>query len=471
MLKKNLSVLDYMPLCYLFKIKMIFITMNVKKSIITVKESPALSGSLLVEGAKNAALPIIPATLLAQGVSTLYSVPNSQDVHKMIELLECFGAQTSFCSQKGILEINATHLYPTKAPAKLYQSMRASAVIAGPLLARLGEVFLGFPGGDNIGKRPIDLHLEGFKAMGAHVVHHADYIHITLARSKSAEFFLDYPSVGATQNLLLLAASIQEKTILHNIAQEPEVFDLIEVLQKMGAHIEVRSQGMCIIHGTNNLKPFNHAIMPDRLEAGTLLVAAAITKGSIHLANAPAFCMQSLLKKFTAMGHTVTTGAYGVGVTLVATENPLPVSIKTMPYPGFATDLQSPMMALLSVTQGLSTIHETVFESRMNHAYQLNKMGASISVEYDHARINGVKKLVGTFVEAHDIRSCAALVLAGLAAEGTTVIDGVHHLLRGYQGLDLKLHQLGAQVDIVPADNFVMPALNIHESGMVPVST
>ncbi len=438
-----------MPLNYIQDKEYSVIAMNKDNQIIVVKQSPSIGGSLLVEGAKNAVLPIISAALLARGVSRIYQVPNSQDVHHLIELIEYFGARASFSIDKQTLEIDSTQLHNTLAPTSLYQSMKASTLVAGALISRLGEVWLGFPGGDNIGKRPINLHLEGFALMGASIAHLEHYIRISAKKLSGAEIFLDYPSVGATQNLLMAAASIDESTTLYNVAQEPEVEDLITVLVKMGAKITYQAPATLYIKGNSALRPFEHTIMPDRLEAGTLLLAAAITKGAITIANAPAYAMQILIKKLQNMGHMVEVGKHGFGISFIATDNPKAVNLKTMPYPGFATDLQSPMMALLAITPGQSTIHETVFESRMSHAYELNKMGASIAVEYDFARICGVEKLQGADVKATDIRACAALVLAGLAAEGTTRISGVHHLLRGYQGLDRKLRSIGGDVVIV----------------------
>jgi UDP-N-acetylglucosamine 1-carboxyvinyltransferase len=286
--------------------------------------------------------------------------------------------------------------------------------------------------------------------MGAEYVFEDNYIHVKAPHGlNGARIVFDYPSVGATQNILLAASLIEEKVIIINAAQEPEIIDMIEVLKSMGVSIKLDFASIITIMGKKNLKPFDHTVMPDRLEAGTLLIASAITKGSISIVNAPAYCMQNVIKKLRSMGNEVIEGHHGFGITLIAGDSQKSTKIKTMPFPGFPTDLQSPFMALLAVTEGQSIMHETVFESRMSHAYELNKMGAQISVEYDCAKIIGVQKLYGKEVIAGDIRSCAALVLAGLVAENTTTIYGVNHLLRGYCKLDEKLRSLGADIEII----------------------
>ncbi len=423
-------------------------------SFIIVKKSPCISGIISVEGAKNAILPIVPAAILADGTSILHHVPDSQDVRSMIELLEQYNITCSFNTHTKILSIDTTHIQNKKVASSFFNAYRASTIIAGSLLARFNEVWIGLPGGDKIGKRPLNIHLEAFEAMGAQYTYYTDYIHIEAPYGlHGSEIIFDYPSVGATQNILLAASCIEEEVTIINAAQEPEILDMIMVLKNMGVSINVEFGSIIKIKGTKNIIPFNHTTIPDRLEVGTLLIASAITKGSISIINAPAYCMQNVIKKLRIMGNEVSEGINGFGISLTAGDHQKATKIKTMPHPGFPTDLQSPFMALLSIAQGESIMHETVFESRMNHAYELNKMGAQISIEYDCAKINGVSTLYGAEVTAGDIRSCAALVLAGLVAENETVIYGVNHLMRGYARLDEKLRSLGGNIEIIHQKN------------------
>jgi UDP-N-acetylglucosamine 1-carboxyvinyltransferase len=387
-------------------------------------------------------------------LSVLKNVPNSQDLIAMINLMEFFGAKCNYSEIEKTLTIDTKNLKNEIAPIELFQEYRASVLFAGPLLAKFKEVFIGFPGGDQIGKRPLDIHLNAFKALGAEVEYKNDYIHVKAKKFNGGEVFLDYASVGATQNIILLASSIEEKTIIYNVAQEPEIYDLVEALKSMGAKIECKFQSIIEIFGTTNLRPYNHEIIADRLEAATLILAAAVTKGSIKIPNAPAYAMKSFVQKLKQMNHAVIIGTNDTGITFISSENPKAVSIKTMPYPGFSTDLQPQMMALLALTPGESSIHETVFESRMSHAFEMNKMGANIKVEYDYAKIIGTEKLIGTIVKANDIRAFASLVLTGLSAEGETKIYGVKHLLRGYVGLDKKIKSLGGNIELIHEDNF-----------------
>jgi UDP-N-acetylglucosamine 1-carboxyvinyltransferase len=427
-------------------------------SFIVVKKSNCISGIMSVEGAKNAILPIVPAALLSDGISVLHHVPDSYDVRSMIALLYEYNVYCHYDKTNKILEIDTRAIQNKKIPSSFFAAYRASTIVAGALLARFNEVWIGLPGGDRIGKRPINIHLEAFEAMGATYTYYNDYIHVVAPHGlKNAEIIFDYPSVGATQNVLLAASLIEKETTITNAAQEPEIIDMIIALRNMGVTIETCFGGIIKIKGNKNLKPFNHTAIPDRLEVGTLLLAASITKGSISIINAPAYGMQNVIKKLREIGNDITEGPGGFGITLVSHENHRGTKIKTMPYPGFPTDLQSPFMALLSVAEGESIMHETVFESRMNHAYELNKMGAQISVEYDCAKIKGVSSLNGTSVTAGDIRSCAALVLAGLVAENETIIYGVNHLLRGYSGLDEKLKLLGGNIEIIHNEQIQEP--------------
>lgn len=422
---------------------------------ISIEQSLGLTGSIIVDGAKNSILPIAMASILSSGVSVLHNVTDIKDVHAMCQLLEAYGCITNYNRQEKVLCIDTSKMRNAIVPYALFQAYRASTIIAGALLAKFGEVWLGYPGGDKIGKRPIDIHLAAFKAMGAEFIQENDHIHIFVKKLHGASIFLEYPSVGATQNILLAAALCEEKTTIMNAAQEPEVFDMIEAMRFMGVKINLQFCGIIEVIGNKNLRPFDHTVIPDRLEAATLLIAAAITRGNIQIANAPAFCMQNFIIKLRGMGFEIEVGEDQWGITLFSQEKVRAVSIKTMPYPGFSTDLQPSFMALLSTAEGKSTIHETVFESRMSHAFEMNKMGANITIEYDYAKIIGVDVLYGTVVHAHDIRACASLVLAGLVAKGYTRVYGVNHLKRGYEGLEKKLRLLGANISIITEENSI----------------
>ena len=316
----------------------------------------------------------------------------------------------------------------------------------GPLLARYGKADIALPGGCVLGARPIDYHLKAFTKMGAQIYMMHDALHATASHLRAQRFILEYPSVGATENIMMAAALIPGVTTIVNAALEPEVLDLITVLRKMGARITISEPAALIIEGVSELKPLEHAIMPDRLEAGTLLLAAAITKGNISMPHMHAGSLELVLEKLDEMGHSISIGNNGVGITFAAAENPRAVSFKTMPYPGFPTDLQAPMMAALCLAAGESVIHETVYENRLMHIRELQKMGAHISQNGTTAVIKGVDALYGTQVIATDIRASAALVIAGLVAEGQTIMSGVHHLKRGYNKLEDKIARLGGKV-------------------------
>jgi UDP-N-acetylglucosamine 1-carboxyvinyltransferase len=427
--------------------------MNFKNSYVKVNQSKAIGGTVAVDGAKNSILPIGPATLLSNEISRIENIPLSQDVLSMLDIIVEYGGEYYFSKNKKTIEIDTRNVKNKKVDPSFFKKYRASTLFAGATLGKFKEAWISSPGGDKIGKRPIDIHLNGFKAMGAEIFQEENHIYICAKRLHGAKIFLDYASVGATQNFLLAAASIPEKTILYNVAQEPEIDDLVQALRSMGIQINCNFPSTIEINGNEHPKAMNHFIMTDRLEAATIILAAAITKGSVHILNAPIYAMQSLISKLTQMGHEIKTNNSNIGVTFISCDDPIPVSIKTMPYPGFSTDLQSPMMALLATTIGESSIHETVFESRMSHALELNKMGADIKIEYDYAKIKGVQKLYGKNVKANDIRAFASLILAGLVAEDSeTRIFGIEHLLRGYEGLDKKLRFLGADIDIIFSD-------------------
>nr|AEY79929.1 UDP-N-acetylglucosamine enolpyruvyl transferase [uncultured bacterium] len=384
--------------------------------------------------------------ILTEGTSRLRNVPFSEDVLQMLSLLADLGAEVVCYRQEQMVEIDTKSIMRFVISAEVAKKMRASILVMGPLLARFGKVSIGFPGGDAIGARPIDYHLNNFKKMGASIETNVDCVSAQATCLKAGTYALDYPSVGATENIMMAAVLTQGTTRIINAALEPEVLDLIKALQKMGAQINIFPTAVIEIQGVDHLNPIEHAVMYDRLEAGTLLLAAAATGGSIHLPEAPASSLELFLMKLEEMGHSITLGAQGVGVVFKATLNPRAISFKTTPYPGFPTDLQAPMMAALCCADGVSVIEETVFENRLLHATQLQKMGVSIVINGSKATIKGVSSLKGASVVAHDIRASSALVIAGLAATGTTIVSGVHHWRRGYEDLDKKLISLGARI-------------------------
>lgn len=415
--------------------------------LLIIEKSPALSGTVTLEGAKNAVLVIMASTLLAQGKSILRRVPASDDVYNMIKLLRSCGAQVNFYGDQGVVEIDTSLASGYTVDPEIMRKMRASILVMGPLLARFGKASIALPGGCVIGSRPIDFHLKAFARMGVDISFEGDFLQAkTNGSLKSQNFILDYPSVGATENIMMAAVKAPGTTRIVNAALEPEVIDLIAVLRKMGALIFVQAPATLVVEGVDHLNAIEHDVMPDRLEAGTLLVAAAITGGTVTIPDAPAAAMEVFLEKLNEMGHNLIIGPDGTGVTLQATHYPKAVSFKTMPYPGFPTDLQAPMMAALCFASGESVIHETVFENRMMHVLELQKMGAQIIHKGSTATIKGVDQLYGASVIASDIRASAGLVLAGLAAEGQTQMTGTHHIKRGYAGIDMKIASLGGKI-------------------------
>lgn len=417
---------------------------------ILVKQSLNLNGQVNLYGAKNAALPILASLILTEGKSTLKNVPNSSDINQMIRLLHDIGAQTDFDINTNILHVDTSTIDKCKVNPEVMSKMRASILVTGPLLARFGKATVARPGGCLIGARPIDFHLKGFKKMGVGVEEADSFLNISLPSNydsnQNKRIVLEYPSVGATENLVMLAALTQGTTEIVNAALEPEVLDFIQVLQKMGAQIKIDSPATIIITGVQKLNPINHTVIPDRLEAGALLLAAAITGGHIYITGARFDHMDVFLEKLSEMGHEIVADKNGIS--LKATQSPKAVNFKTGPYPGFPTDLQATMMVAQCLADGVSIIEETVFENRLLHTKELAKMGAQIKVEGTKAIINGVDNLYGTEVIATDIRASCALVLAGLIAKGQTKVLGIAHWRRGYDNFEQKLSKLGAQISI-----------------------
>ncbi len=411
-----------------------------------IEQSEKLSGEVSVFGAKNAVLVTMASTILASGKFIFYNVPASTDVLYMISLLESLGAHIIFNRIENILYINSSSITLWRVCPEIMKKMRASILVMGPLLARFGKAEIALPGGCVIGARPIDYHIKNFEKMGAIIGNEHNYLKVSSNRLQPQTIVLEYPSVGATENIMMAATSVKGTTKIINAALEPEVLDLVKVLKKMGAIIEVQAPGIIIIQGGKYLSPIEHEIVPDRLEAGALLLAAAITGGSVTIKNARAHDMDVFLLKLEQMGHTIQLGQNGI--TLHACQDPKAVSFKTAPYPGFPTDLQAPMMAAQCLAQGKAVIEETVFENRLVHVRELQKMGAQIEVYHTKAIITGVDELYGASVIASDIRASCALALVGLAAKGITIMTGIHHWRRGYELLETKLNHLGANIQV-----------------------
>lgn len=418
-------------------------------TMLRIERSGALSGSVEVAGAKNAVLVIIASLLLPRGKSVLTNVPCSDDVGQMIQLLTALGAEVSFDKETHVLTADTSMVCRYGVSADIMKKMRASVLVMGPLLALFRRAEIALPGGCVIGSRPIDLHLKNFKKMGAVITMDGDSLTASAETLHATRLVLDYPSVGATENILMAAVLTPGTTRLVNAALEPEVMDLVAILRKMGACITVEAPATIVVEGVTELQAVQHEIMPDRLEAGSLLLAAAITGGDVHVVNAHANDMDVFLLKLEEMGHTIIVGDGGKGIRLIATQNPKAVSFKTSPYPGFPTDLQAPTMAALCLAEGVSVVEELVFENRLVHIRELQKMGAQISVDGNKATITGVDALFGANVIASDIRASCALVLAGMVAKGITHMSGIHHWKRGYDALEAKLRTLGGHVEYV----------------------
>lgn len=416
------------------------------ESYISIEQSLGLEGTVDVVGAKNAVLVIMASLILTEGKSVLTNVPCNDDVLQMISLLRDLGAIVHFHPEQNMLVVDTTTLDKYQVRPEIMKKMRASVLVMGPLLARFSRAHIALPGGCLIGERPIDYHLKNFEKMGVEQTVNGEFLVAHTTGLKATMLVLEYPSVGATENLLMAATLTRGTTRIINAALEPEVLDLITVLRNMGARINVCAPATIEIEGVSSLRSVDHEIMCDRLEVGSVLLAAAITGGVVTIPRADASVLDVFLLKLAEMGHEVVYGPHGRGITLRATKQPKAVSFRTSPYPGFPTDLQAPMMAALCLSQGTSVVHETVFENRFLHVRELQKMGAHIKLDGDRARISGVEALYGTHVIASDIRASCALVLAGLAAQGKTVMTGIHHFKRGYQELDKKLISIGARV-------------------------
>ena len=405
-------------------------------------------GDVTISGSKNSVLPIMAATLLSDEECIIYDVPDLRDVDVMCRILEGLDVEVKTDFKENVLHLHAAKITKSEAPFDLAKRMRASILTMGPLLARNGCARVALPGGCAIGARPIDLHLKGFELMGAKVEFAPNYVEATVDRLKGAKIYLDYPSVGATENIMAAAALAEGTTIIENVAKEPEIVDLANYLNKMGARVKGAGTDTIKIEGVERLHGTKHVVIPDRTETGTFMVAAAITRGDLLIKNVVPDHVRPIISKLTECGCIVEDTLEGLRVR--ANENPLTATdIKTLPYPGFPTDMQSQFMALLTTVQGRSTVIETVFENRYMHINELNRMGANISIEGRSAVVQGDAKLKGCQVMSTDLRAGAALVLAGLAAEGITEISEIYHIERGYSQFVEKLRKIGADISRV----------------------
>jgi UDP-N-acetylglucosamine 1-carboxyvinyltransferase len=401
-----------------------------------------LNGEVTISGAKNAALPALSACLLTGGWHTLDNVPRLQDIKTIKEILYNLGVL--FEENGQTFRVNSDNLNSYSAPYKLVKTMRASILVLGPLLSRLGKAKISLPGGCAIGTRPINLHLKGLSAMGADIVLEHGYVVASAKKLRGANIFFDIETVTGTENLMMAAVTAEGETVLNNAAKEPEVADLAHMLNLMGAKIKGAGTDTITIEGVKELHPVKHTVIPDRIETGTFLVAAAITRGKVRIKGCNQDHIETIVEKLLESGISIEK--HGKDIVIIGQDNIKGIDIKTMPFPGFPTDMQAQFMALMCTADGWSMIRETIFENRFMHVGELIRMGADIEINGGQALVRGKKDLLGTQVMATDLRASASLVLAGLAAEGQTEISRVYHLDRGYQDLDVKLSLLGSKI-------------------------
>ena len=433
------------------------------QAVLEIWGRSSLSGNVKISGAKNSALVLMAGSILHPGKCILRNVPNLVDIDRMGQILQALGVKLNH--QADILEIDATNINPTEAPYDVVSQLRASFFVIGPLLTRLGTARVPLPGGCAIGARPVDLHVRGLQAMGANVSIEDGVVHANLVgnreRLQGTNIYLDYPSVGATETILMAATLAEGKTKIENAAQEPEIVDLANFCCEMGAEIRGAGTNTITIQGVKKLSSVDYNVIPDRIEAGTFLVAGAITKSEITLNSVIPEHLAPVIAKLNDIGCQIITEEeegrkFGGNIQskrlrIIPGEQLQGTDIETLPYPGFPTDMQAQFTALLSISQGNSVISETVFENRLRHVAELQRMGTNIRVKGNHAIVQGVASISGAPVMATDLRASAALVLAGLAAEGKTTVHGLHHLDRGYEDLENKLRGLGARLErIIP---------------------
>ena len=401
-----------------------------------------LHGDVVISGAKNAALPIMCASLLSAEPLQLNNVPDLHDIATMRKLLEQMGVEVK--SQDETMTLNGARVNKLEAPYDMVKTMRASVLVLGPLVARFGEAKVSLPGGCAIGSRPVDLHIKGLQAMGAQITIEHGYIHAQAKRLKGARIFFDIVSVTGTENLMMAASLADGVTVLENAAREPEVVDLANCLIAMGANVSGAGTDMITIVGVEKLQGAEHRILPDRIESGTFLVAAAATGGSVTLRNTSADLLDTVLEKLTESGARLRIEADTIHIEMSG--RPKSVNLRTSPYPAFPTDMQAQFMALNTIADGTAMMVETIFENRFMHVQELRRLGAQIDVEGNTAIVRGVARIEGAAVMATDLRASASLVIAGLVAQGETVIDRIYHLDRGYAHIEAKLSKLGANI-------------------------
>jgi UDP-N-acetylglucosamine 1-carboxyvinyltransferase len=409
---------------------------------IVIEGGRPLKGTVAVSGAKNAALPVLVATLLAEGTSTIHNVPDLRDVRTIKRLLADLGPTVE--TDGTVVQVDAAELSSHVAPYELVRTMRASVLVLGPLVARLGRARVSLPGGCAIGARPINLHLKGLEALGAQVSLDHGYVEVEAPSLQGAEIYFDIVTVTGTENLMMAAVLAKGETILRNAAREPEVVALAEALNQMGAKISGAGTPVISITGVESLQPASLTIIPDRIEAGTFMVAAGVTRGDIRISGCDPNHLRALIHKLRQTGITIEEENGDLRV--IGTDNISSVDVKTTPYPGFPTDMQAQFMVLMSLATGLSVITETIFENRFIHVCELERMGADILVSGSSAVVRGGKRLTGAPVMASDLRASASLILAGLAAKGTTEVLRVYHIDRGYERIEEKLVGLGGRL-------------------------
>jgi UDP-N-acetylglucosamine 1-carboxyvinyltransferase len=410
-----------------------------------IKGGGPLNGEIRISGSKNAALPILAATLLADGPVMLRNMPHLNDITTMLALLRCMGVGVTVDERMGV-EIDSTMINDFTAPYELVKTMRASILVLGPMLARHGVANVSFPGGCAIGSRPVDIHLRGLEAMGAIIDIDEGYIRAKCeGKLKGAHILMDVVTVGGTENLLMAAVLAEGRTTLENAAREPEIVDLAELLIAMGAKISGIGTSTLIIDGVDRLHGCHYSVMPDRIETGTYLVAAAATRGRVRLKDTNEAILEGVLLKLEEAGAFISTGKNWIELDMKG-NRPRAVNLRTAPYPAFPTDMQSQFTAMNAVAEGTGTVTETIFENRLIQVHELNRMGANITLEGNTAIVKGVERLRGAPVMASDLRASASLVIAGLVADGSTLVDRIYHIDRGYECIEEKLQALGADI-------------------------
>jgi len=407
-----------------------------------IRGGKRLKGEVEISGAKNAALPIVAASLLASGTSMVSRVPNLKDVLTIGQLIRHLGAEFSHEDNKTVINTEMIRIF--EAPYELVRTMRASVLVLGPLVAKFGKAKVSLPGGCAIGARPINLHLMGFEKMGAKIELESGYVMAKAKRLRGASVYFDTPTVTGTENLMMAATLAKGMTLLENAAREPEVVDLANALISMGAKIKGAGESVIEIEGVDELRPLNYSVIPDRIETGTFMIFAGITGGDIIIKGCKLEHLDAPIIKLKEAGLVFEHRTEGIRV--IGPSRPKATDIKTMPYPGFPTDMQAQFMALMSMAEGTSMIKETIFENRFMHVAELKRMGADITVEDSTAMVKGVSRLKGAPLMATDLRASASLIVAALAAEGETVIHRIYHLERGYEKMEEKLLRLGAYV-------------------------